>query len=255
MVKWPLFTVLVAVTLIVCALLTLWSPAGMNTHDPSLNTSAMTTRENSPAPTEEPVPKKLTATYSGPTEAETVIGADSPFSVSVLLSDGSSESVTDWTIENPGTLEASRTYSATIVARGLSVIVPIECTTIDFGILDEDYPEIDEKKLNSSKESYYGQKAKGSFMVDHIVEAANGTTELWWGRDVGNPRILIIVPRELGDQVNDHTQVTFYGEGVSNSWAESAGARTHCFKAKALRIDSRELEQYVKENEISEARR
>lgn len=75
--------------------------------------------------------KKLSASYSGSTEAGEVIKKGSPdLTVTVKWDDGTTDTVTDYEMDKEITLKAGKTGEATITAYGKSTTLSVKCSTM-----------------------------------------------------------------------------------------------------------------------------
>lgn len=203
--------------------------------------------------------RRITASYTGEYEVGSIIDNSSPLHVRYYDSDGSSRLVSGWTVENPGEVVANQRQTFVILYEDLSCELELFVRSTDpaspsFEDLDSEYEEIDIREYMGDIHVPVGKKVRASFMVDMIFENDDGTTEVSYGW-TGQPAVLVSMPSSLGDQINNHTDITFYGTVQSRGFCENAGQHTDCFQADYIRIDSRYHEQFVKPNQISGARK
>lgn len=203
--------------------------------------------------------RRIVASYTGEYEVGSIIDNSSPLHVRYYDSDGSSQLVSGWTVENPGEVVANQRQIFVILYEDLRCELELfvrstDPTSPSFEDLDSKYEEIEIREYMGDIHVPVGKKVRASFMVDKIFENDDGTTEVSYGW-TGQPAVLVSMPSSLGDQVNNHTDITFYGTVQSRGFCENAGQHTDCFQADYIRIDSRYHEQFVKPNQISDARK
>lgn len=203
--------------------------------------------------------RRIVASYTGEYEVGSIIDNSSPLHVRYYDSDGSSRLVSGWTVENPGEVVANQRQIFVILYEDLRCELELFVRSTDptnpsFEDLDSKYEEIEIREYVGDTHVPVGKKVRASFMVDKIFENDDGTTEVSYGW-TGQPAVLVSMPSSLGNQVNNHTDITFYGTVQSRGFCENAGQHTDCFQADYIRIDSRYHEQFVKPNQISNARK
>ncbi len=206
------------------------------------------------------IERHISASFNGILAPGTVIDTNAPITVTCYEPDGTSNVVEGWSIDEPITLAAYQHQSVIIRYDGLSYDMGFYVTTtdpalFDFSSLDSTYEPISMDEFRGDITVPVGKKVRASFMVEHIFENADGTTDLVYLDSSIDPPAIVTTPTSLAKPVNDHTEITFYGIVASRTSAENAGEHTDCFRADYIRVDSRELEQYVKPNQVSPCRK
>lgn len=201
---------------------------------------------------------EIRAVYHGSTEAGTMIDDRSSFNVYRDAPDGRYYSYDNWRVLNPGALPADGVKTYKIECGETVVEVDIEITPKRVEATGTpkpiEYEEVDIDEIHAMAERPYGKRIRFSFMVERIYETTT-TTEAIYGYDGIDPNTIFIMSKALGDQINDHTEVTIEGVIVDDDASEHAGAHSMCVKVSSLTVDSRELEQYVKPNQVSPDRK
>ncbi|WP_273477802.1 hypothetical protein [Faecalicoccus acidiformans] len=119
--------------------------------------------------------ESITAVYNGSTEAGVEINDDSDFTVTAKYDDGSTETVEGWTVEEPATLTASQTTSATVKYKDKTTEVSITCSTIDEAAYKAECQSIAYEELARNGDSYIGQKITFRGQIIQVMEGDDFT--------------------------------------------------------------------------------
>lgn len=209
--------------------------------------------------------------YKGDPYSGVMIDDESDFDV-YGYEDGTKVEYANWTVLNPGPLPESGVATYSIECEGVTIDATIrvqekkpESTSdsvspsisnrgLDINNLYSGYKDVDIDEIHAMAKTPYGMKIRYSFMVEYIYETIS-TTEAIYGFNGTDPSVIFIMNKELGSQINDHTEITVEGVVVEQDESEHAGQHSLCVKVDNLTVDSRELEQFVKPNQISPSRR
>lgn len=161
--------------------------------------------------------ESISATYTGDTEAGAYIDSNNTgITVNATYSDGTTESVTGWSVDNPSELVASTTSDFTVSYQGKTCSLSITCTTIDEDSYKNSCEEIAYDDLARTPDDYIGTNVKFTGEVIQVLEDSSGTayrinvTEGDYG--IWDDTVLVYFennsssPRVLEDDI-----VTFYG--------------------------------------------
>lgn len=209
------------------------------------------------------------ASYEGEPYSGVMIDDDSEFEV-YGYEDGVKVEYSDWTVLNPGPLPESGVATYQIECAGETIeakvlvqeqkpksslsYTPSTSSKLPYDPLYSGYETVDIDKIRAMADTPYGKRIRYSFMVEYIYETVS-TTEAIYGFNGTDPSVIFIMDKELGSQINDHTEITVEGVVVEDDASEHAGQHSLCVKVDNMTIDSRELEQFVKPNQISPSRR
>lgn len=121
--------------------------------------------------------ESISATYVGNTEAGTAIDNNNTgITVTATYTDGTTESVTGWSIDNPSELVASETSDYTVSYEGKTCSLSIACTTIDEKSYKSSCEEIDYDDLARTPDDYLGTNVKFTGEVIQVIEDSDGST-------------------------------------------------------------------------------
>lgn len=214
--------------------------------------------------------KAIYASYHGSTAPGAVIDDNSDFEL-FGYDNGIKVAYPDWSLSNPGMLPDAGVATYDIECEGQTVVARIrvhqENTAPSVGASlyssshhgelvnpNPGYEMVDIREIHAMAERPYGKRIRFSFMVEHIYEGS-GSTEVVYGYSGTDPCAIFVMNSELGKQVNDHTEITVEGVVAESDISPHAGQHTLCVRVQNMVIDSRDKEQFVKPNQISEARR
>lgn len=140
--------------------------------------------------------EKIAVKYDGSTEAGTILDEKNEgFTVTGTYSDDTTEKMTDWTIEDPQTLQMDQTVTVTITCEGLSTDLEISCST---------------SELTGIRASYSGKTEAGTKIdadnagIVVIASYKNGDEEYVGDWEIENPGTL------NADETSSYT-VTYEG--------------------------------------------
>lgn len=174
--KKPWFIVIVVILILAA----IGSVSGNNDAGESSSSTTTAQDESSTDQSVEEEPADLvsiSATYSGNTEAGVSIETGTEgIRVSGTYDDGSTDVVSGWTVDNPGTLVAGTTSTFTISYQGMTCTLDITCTTVDpeqFKASCTSYPY---EELARNPDSYFGQNIVFRGEVIQVLEDTGGVT-------------------------------------------------------------------------------
>lgn len=121
--------------------------------------------------------ESISAIYSGSTEAGTSINNDNTgISVTATYSDGTTEQVTGWSVDNPGELVASQTSDFNISYQGKTCSLSIACTTLDETSYKNSCEKIPYDDLARTPDNYTGSNVVFEGEVIQVIEGTGNTT-------------------------------------------------------------------------------
>ncbi|HIZ18552.1 MAG TPA: zinc ribbon domain-containing protein [Candidatus Olsenella stercoravium] len=125
-------------------------------------------------------PAELTsifATYTGSTEAGTLIdGSNSGITVTGSYDDGTSEVLTGWSVDNPGELVAGQTSTFSITYQDLSCTLEVACTTVDPEQYKASCVSYPYDELARNPDSHVGENVVFRGQVIQALDDSDGVT-------------------------------------------------------------------------------
>ena len=159
----------------------------------------------------------ISATYNGSTEAGTVLDANNKgITVTATYDDGTSNTVTDFTISTPATLEAEQESNVTIEYNGVSCVLNVKCTTLSPETFKAQCQDIPYEDLARTPDSYIGQYVKFTGEIVQVIDDGTSATyriNVTQG-DYGLWKDTVLVTYDYQDNQSRFLEddiVTFYG--------------------------------------------
>ena len=118
--------------------------------------------------------ESISATYSGSTEAGTVLDEDNEgIEVEATYEDGSTEVTYDWSISDPQTLKKGKKSTVTIEVGDKMCDLTVKCTTLSAGSYKKKCKKIAYNKLARNPDKYEGKKIKIYGQVIQVMDNGN----------------------------------------------------------------------------------
>lgn len=125
----------------------------------------------------EPVLKSISSSYSGGTEAGTILdSSNSGISVTATYDDGSSRNVTGWTIESPVTLSAGQKSQCTIKYEEQTCTLSVTCTTVTPDAYKAQCQDISYDALARTPDNYTGQFIRFTGKIIQVLDEGDSAT-------------------------------------------------------------------------------
>lgn len=167
---------------------------------------------------EEKVLQSISAEYSGSTEAGTVLDSNNKGIVATALySDGSSDKISGFAIDNPATLTAGQASKVTIAYEGATCELEVMCSTISPEVYKAQCQDIAYSELARTPDAYKGQYVKFTGEIIQVQESGKSATYrinvtqdeygFWDDTVIASFNLSNSQSRFLEDDI-----VTFYGE-------------------------------------------
>lgn len=121
--------------------------------------------------------QSISATYTGSTEAGTVLDTiNTGITVTAEYDDGSTEVVTGFDISSPATLAAEKSSTVTIEYNGLTCELTVACTTISPETYKSQCKSIPYNDLARDPDSYFGQFVKFKGEIIQVIDDGDSAT-------------------------------------------------------------------------------
>ena len=181
----------------------------------SQGTSTQQSAPESSAPSEDATMVSIEAVYLDSTEAGTIINDSSNSEVTGTYSDGTTDSVEDWTVDESVKLKAGKTSTVTINARDVSTTVKVKCTTETKEQYMKKCKSISYEKLARTPDKYEGKNVKFTCKVVQVQEDSSGVvlrvnvTQGSYG--LWDDTVLVIYDNDSSKRILEDDIITFYG--------------------------------------------
>ena len=188
-------------------------------------------------------PTGLQATYSGKTEAGVELNKDnSGIEVSAVYKDGSTESVTGFSITNPTTLVAGETSSITITYQNQQCTLDVTCTTLSEAQFKEQCQNISYDDLARNPDNYESTKVKFTGKVVQVIGGDDSigalrvnVTKRKYGYD---DTVYVMYVPDPSNRVLEDDIISFYGTSTGlYSYTTVLGAQLTIPSVLAVYID------------------
>lgn len=172
--------IIITILIVICALYSCGTVFG-DSQPSSGATSASgqsnsSVKDNSTAEEQKKV-ENIAATYTGSTEAGTVLDSNNTgIEVTVTYDDGSTDTITGFTIASPATLAAEQTSTVTIEYEGKTCDLSVQCTTVSPETYKAQCQNISYEELARNPDNYIGQKVTFRGEIIQVQESGNEAT-------------------------------------------------------------------------------
>lgn len=190
------------------------SPKSTTTTASSATDSSTSAQEVTVA---QPKVTSISATYSGATEAGTVLDtSNSGIEVKATYDDNSSKSVSGWTIDAAQTLAAEQTSTVTISFEGASTQLSVTCTTLTEDDYKAQCASMDYDGLARNPDKVKGSSVTITGKVIQVQESSDSTILLMNVTQDGygiwsDPIMVGYVPAAGQDKILEDDIVTIWG--------------------------------------------
>ena len=166
---------------VLIALCVLYSCSTMGDADTTSETTTTlsegTTDETTDITEEKKKLESISASYTGSSEEGTVLDSNNTgITVTATYDDGSTETITDFTIPNPVSLAAEQTSTVTIEYGGKTCDLAVQCTTISPESYKAQCQNISYDELARNPDSYIGQKVTFRGEIIQVQESGSDAT-------------------------------------------------------------------------------
>jgi hypothetical protein len=185
----------------------------------SSTTTGTTQTSSSQKETVAPTLVSISATYSGKTTAGiSITSSNSDIKVTATYSDGSSKSVTGWTIGNPTSLVAEQTYDFSITYQDKTCHLNITCTTPTESTYKSKCESVDYDSIARNPDTYKGKYVEVRGEVVQVQEGSSGSgntyrVDITKGKyDIWSDTIMVtFTPSSTSSRILEDDIVTIYG--------------------------------------------
>lgn len=183
-------------------------------------TSSTDNDKKEPAVKKEKTVENISASYTGPTKEGTVLDASNKdITVTATYDDGTSDTITDFTISTPATLAAEQESSVTIEYNGVSCVLTVKCTSLSPETFKAQCQDIPYEDLARTPDSYIGQYVKFTGEIIQVIDDGTSATyriNVTQG-DYGLWEDTVLVTYDYQDGQSRFLEddiVTFYGTSI-----------------------------------------
>lgn len=135
------------------------------------------TKDESEESEEEKILQSISAEYSGSTDAGTVLDNNNKgIIVTASYSDGSTDRISSFTIDNPAMLTAGQSSKVTVTFENVTCELEVVCTTITPEAYKAQCQNIAYSELARTPDAYKGQYVKFTGKIIQVQESGNSAT-------------------------------------------------------------------------------
>lgn len=164
--------------------------------------------------------KEITAVYNGETEAGTEIKKGSTIVVTATKEDGTTKTITDWTMDQSVTLEADKTAEITIRYKDKTCTLKVTCSTMSDAKYKTICESISYSELARNPQKYEERNVKFTGTVLQVMEekyssktivALRVATKWGYSKYIDDVVYVIYVMDNSSPRILEDDTVTFYG--------------------------------------------